>query len=277
MWWINGACTDQVSATDRGLAYGDGLFETMRVVDNQIPFLKQHLDRLRRDADKLGLVISDHALVVQLAEATRYAISQWPQAIIKLMVTRAGEASGYRADKEASSNIYIRATELSPTELPENFRVRLCRYVLPSQTALAGIKHLSRLDQVMASQELQDAEQEGILLNEQGQVVEAIYNNVILLRGENMVTPILSDSGVKGVMRDYLLSEAANALPFPLREAHLRKEDLINAEEILLTNAVRGVRNVTEITDLWGSNKTDAGDHVRQVLRDNLAQGFTSY
>lgn len=277
MWWINGICTDQISAMDRGLAYGDGLFETMRVVDNQIPLLKQHLDRLRRDASTLGLVISDHSLVVQLAEATRYAISRWPQAVIKLIVTRAGEGVGYRPEKAAPSNIYIRATELSSREFSGNFRVRICDYVLPSNPVLAGIKHLSRLDQVMASRELDDTEDEGILLDEQGAVVEGIYSNLFLVKGNEIMTPVLSGSGVKGVLRDYLLSRAGNMTRYSVGEESVRKDDLLAADEILLTNSIRGIRNVTEISGLWHSNNRQIGDELRQILRDELAYGFVSY
>jgi len=103
MWWVNGEQNNQIMADSRGLAYGDGLFETMRYVKGEIPLLTQHMERLFRGADILGLHINHDVLDVQLRQADQWLSSQGAaQAMLKLMVVRRSTAAGYAPQGERS-------------------------------------------------------------------------------------------------------------------------------------------------------------------------------
>jgi len=141
---------------------------------------------------------------------------------------------------------------------------------------LTGLKHLNRLDQVLASNEL-SGENEGILLDSAGDVADGISNNVFVVKGKSIFTPPLQNCGVWGVMRTYLLSKATGYSPYTLSEKRISTNDLFNADEILLTNALRGVRNLYAIGDRWQAGATSAGDRLRAMLLDQVHPEFVSY
>lgn len=277
-WWVNGLASDQVSAADRGLAYGDGLFETMRVVNYQIPLLQAHLGRLAFGADRLGLGFSKPNIEQEIATVLDWlSEKQWPQAVVKLLLTRSGPSSGYRCDCSEPPNIMLRATELQCSENTGLFQVKVCDYVLSKNTVLAGVKHLNRLDQVMASRELTADDDEGLLLSEEGLLVEGLSNNIFLVQGSRISTPRMPHSGVRGVMRDFLLENIPEISGLSIVERDIQPAELKQADEVFLSNAVRGVRNVSEIRGVWAFSEVPVGDQIRQLLCSKLGSGFNSF
>lgn len=275
-WWINGQPTEAVPASDRGLAYGDGVFETMRVIEGVIPFLEMHLERLVLGIKTLGMRVPsvNEPIEIGLAWIRQQGFEQ---ATIKLISTRAGSGAGYRPNSDAEANVYLRASNLTLPETPHQVHARFCNHQLSVNPKLAGIKHLNRLDQVMASRELTADEQEGLMFDLHGNLVEAISSNVFVLMGDKLVTPATSNAGVAGVMRRFAM-EAAQHLPYvELLERDIAQPELLKADEILLTNAVRGVRNLSSITDCWTSQKTETGDMLRKLLCERVSPRFISF
>jgi 4-amino-4-deoxychorismate lyase len=235
-----------VSALDRGLHFGDGLFETIACVRQQPRFLPLHLERLEFGCERLQLKPPN--LEEFRAEVTELA-SGVDRAIVKVLVT-AGEAvvRGYaRSGGETATRITIRYPwpHESAAQLHDGVMVRTLTLRLGENPRLAGLKHCNRLEQVLARAELaQDASHsEGLLFSSSGNLVSGTMSNVFLVRDSCLLTPRIDQCGVAGVMRRVVLREARQA-GIPTRECELRQQDLQGAEEVFLTNALMGIRPV---------------------------------
>ena len=178
--WIDGVPAEALPATDRGLQYGDGLFETLALRAGRIVLLKQHLDRLQEGCERLGMAMPDRELLRRELSA---AASDQSDAVLKLMLTRGSGGRGYRPPSEAKPRriLFLHPWPSYPAAWGEQgIRLHLCRTRLAHQPQLAGIKHLNRLEQVLARAEWDEADgfQEGLMLDLDGAVVEGTMSNV---------------------------------------------------------------------------------------------------
>lgn len=243
---VDGVFDAGVSVLDRGLAYGDGLFETCRVVDAQVPLWDLHRDRLESSCQRLGLPLDTSALDAQRATMLDEAKQrQQPDGVLKLIVTRGSGGRGYKPPAEPRPMLcwlfYPGAKPLWRQQAERGINLRICRHRLSDNPLLAGMKHLSRLDYVLARAEWQDEFPEGLLLDQQGRVVEGTVSNVFLMKKNQLVTPILARNGVAGVMRRLVLEQLAPTLDLSVREADVSLHDLQSADEVFVTNSVFGL------------------------------------
>ena len=166
----------------------------MRALDGQIPLLDLHLSRLSRGAAALGLNVDLVVIKQRINQSLNWVLETgWTQAVIKIVVIRSGFSDGYGYPEHSTSHDLIRATELL---LPENTSVlysRICKHVLSHQPVLAGLKHLNRLDQVIASSELEE-EQEGLMLDSEGYIRDGISSNIFFVKGDEVSTCLLYTS-----------------------------------------------------------------------------------
>jgi 4-amino-4-deoxychorismate lyase len=247
----NGRPTANVPVSERGLAYGDGLFETLKVVAGHPQFLALHLERLQRDCIRLDMRLDIARLRREIAEILRDAAAATAaDGVLKLIVTRSSSMRGYQAPRNAAAE---RLAVFYPLDFPEPARpspgvqVRLCRLRLAEQPALAGMKHLNRLEQVRARAEWSDAAiAEGLLLDSAGRLIEGVASNVFLVRDGEVLTPRLQRCGVAGVIRELLLRNAG-AIGLSIRELDLSLDDLLHADEIFLTNSIVGIQPVLKV------------------------------
>ena len=240
-WWINGVAGAALSSEDRGLHYGDGLFETMRVTaSGGLRLLERHLERLELGCARLGLVAPRRALLA----AELHAAAAIPRAgVVKLILTRGVGGRGYRPPADAIPTRFVAAYEAPdpPDEwIRDGIEVRTCDTRLAFQPRLAGLKHLNRLEQVCARSEWSGlVPQEGLMLDMDGRVVCATSSNLFVIRRDEWLTPGVDRCGVAGTMRAALLAAAAEA-GVRCRAAELYPDDLAGADELFLTNAVHG-------------------------------------
>lgn len=272
-WWINGEPGQQLPADSRGLAYGDGLFETMRLIDNDIPLLNYHLTRLENGVSRLGLLLDINKLDSFLAQTI--SVAGPGQNVLKLVCVRSGAAYGYQSGS-SNVDILLRVSPLKADSSPFEPAAQVCSTQLACQPALAGIKHLNRLEQVLAARELAPDTSEGILLDTNNNLIEAISSNLVLVSGSTWVYPDLSESGVEGVMQSYLRDQA-DQLGVSVQTDRVSREQLSRFDEILLTNAVRGVRNLGKIGQEWVAGSQTAGNRARDYLLNSLHAGFHSF
>lgn len=227
---------------DRGLQYGDGLFETMAVCNGRIPWLTHHLRRLRAGCRRLR--ITPPETVGLRREIAALAAGQ-SRAIIKLIVTRGVGGRGYRPDPGAHGHPIIMRYPW-PVHVEERaregIRLRVCRARLAINPALAGLKHLNRLEQVLARMEWRDDAryQEGLMLDTQDRVIEGTMTNLFIVRDSCLLTPDLTASGVAGVMRAIILETAARSA-IPCEVAALSLSDIAQADEVFVCNSVVGI------------------------------------
>ncbi|MBW3568288.1 MAG: aminodeoxychorismate lyase, partial [Proteobacteria bacterium] len=170
---VNGVATDAVPVTDRGLAYGDGLFETMRARNGRLPLLDYHLERLYRGLQVLGFAgVPRDTLIAEL----HIAAASVPDGVLKLIITRGSGNRGYAIPAETETRRIVIAGEF-PEHIAawnENgISLRFCSTVLEGPHALDGLKHLNRLAQVLARGEWRDPDiQEGLMRDVGGNIVE---------------------------------------------------------------------------------------------------------
>ena len=244
---INGQHERQISALDRGLLYGDGLFETIAVSDGLPCLWKQHLRRLQEGCTRLNISCPDPDLL--LGEVREEAAGE-ARGVIKLILTRGAGGRGYLAESDPTPT---RIVSLLPwPDRDENLRVkgvnvRICKTRLGENPALAGIKHLNRLEQVMARNEWRDPEIfEGIMLDSSGRVIEGTMSNLFLVARDQLWTPVLDESGVHGVMRSQVIDLAAE-LGIACIEQRMSVALLDEAADVFITNARMGLQPVARI------------------------------
>jgi len=235
-----------IAGDERGFHYGDGLFETALLTGGRIRFLDDHLDRLMVGCEQLRLPGVSRALLQK--EIDRLTEGHG-EGILKIMVTRGRGGRGYRPPEQPDPMRIL--TLYPPPELSRTpdagIAVRWCALRLARSPALAGIKHLNRLEQVLAQAEWTDAGiAEGLLLDTEGELVSATASNLFLVREGQLITPDLRYCGIKGVMRGRVIVTALEA-GIPVEEQPLWSVDLEAAEEVFLTNAIRGIQPVARV------------------------------
>lgn len=271
---LNGRPASGLPVADRGLAYGDGLFETIKVISGVALFLPEHLERLSRDCARLRVALDLNVLRAEIAQLLHEAGDpDRAEGVLKIIVTRGVGARGYQPLDNAAGQ---RLLQFFPQKFPPPIRaaaqVRLCRQRLAEQPALAGMKHLNRLEQVLARAEWSDPQiAEGLMLDGQGRLIEGTASNLFLVKEQKIHTPRLSRCGVAGVMRRIVMERLA---PGAVIEADLCLEDLYGAQEVFFTNSVIGIREVARIDCLRlpRGNVTIALQHSLQRLIENEVQ-----
>jgi 4-amino-4-deoxychorismate lyase len=250
---VNGIEGAPLDPLDRGLHYGDGVFRTLRVDHGQPRWWPDHLAKLAADAAHLGIPCPDAASwQADLAQLG----GRLSGGILKLLVTRGSGQRGYRPPASSQPTrilIHDSTLPLSDAWPAAGINVRFCTLRMAAQPALAGIKHLNRLENVMARAEWDDPDiHEGLLLDTSGQVVCAVMSNLFLWRGGELITPRLDQCGVAGVTRARVMHLAAAAAGMAVRESELGSDDLLAAEEVMLCNSVMGLRRIARLGDrVW--------------------------
>ncbi|WP_338585315.1 aminodeoxychorismate lyase [Pseudomonas sp. MAG733B] len=238
--WVDGQPADALSLKDRGLAYGDGLFETIAVRDGSPLLLDRHLSRLAEGCSRLRIA-TDHELIRNEVLAYAAALGD---GVLKLILTRGDGLRGYAPDPAAQARRILQGNP--PAAYPavhgeRGIRLFPCATRLSSQPLLAGLKHLNRLEQVIARSEWQDSDHaEGLMLDHAGRVIEGVFSNLFLVRDGVLVTADLKRCGVAGVMRAELLFQA-ESLGIPVQIADIPLEQLQWADEVFVCNSVYGV------------------------------------
>ncbi len=251
---------------DRALQYGDGVFETLRIVDGCIPMWEFHQQRL---------IWAQHALKLPLD----LFLSRWQMFVqqhladvasgcAKLVISRGCGPRGYKIPNDSRLNWWLQVNDFAPRKNVTPFHLTLCQHTLSRQPVLAGLKHLNRLDQVIARSEWGDEAgfDEGIMFNLDGDVVEGTMSNVFWLSGDQLFTPDLSQEGIDGCVRRWLIADPYELLTSPVIIKKAAKlDELLSADAVFLTNSLLGIQSV----------QTIAGHAVAQsAWVDTLAKAF---
>ena len=234
-------------ANDRGLHYGDGLFETLRLAaDGRIPLWSLHRARLLQGLVALDFPVDTLALIES-------AVEQAPRngTAAKLLVTRGAGPRGYLAPAEPvielQWQVFI-APEWAMQRKPEGFHCEFSEVRLAPQPLLAGFKHLNRLEQVLIRNRMPAGSDEAIVLDADDWVIEGAMSNLFMRENGRWFTPDLSRCGVDGVIRRWLMPKL-NA-----RAEAISPDRLLAADAILLTNSLNGIQTVRSI----GSKRYDS-------------------
>ncbi len=238
--WINGQPASAINVADRGLAYGDGLFETIKVRAGRAALLERHLARLQEGCQRLAIPC-DMALLRQ--ELLLY-LQQVGDGVCKLILTRGAGQRGYTIPEFCEPQRVLQAAPTPQWPIAHRqhgIQLFPCQLRLSAQPRLAGLKHLNRLEQVLARAEWSDpAYAEGLLLDQQGHVLDCVFSNVFIVREQQLLTPALHNAGVAGVMRAELLQRAkAAGISVAVKEISLTQ--LQQADEVFTCNSLYGI------------------------------------
>lgn len=263
LWLVNGQTTG-VDPADRGLAYGDGLFETMAASEGRIRWLELHLERLEEGCRRLEIPAPPRSVITGEIDA---CCPRDGRVVVKLIVTRGPGARGYPPPLEPTPT---RVLAISPwpdypdSHYRDGIGMRTCALRLGENPALAGLKHLCRLEQVLAQLELRGhSVQQGLMLDASGRVVQCTSSNIFVVVGGELATPSLARCGVKGVMRRAVL-ETARRLGIRAAERDVFPAELLAADEVFATNAVFGIWPVKELD----ARRFAVGPTTQRLMRE---------
>ena len=282
MTLVNGKQQTQIDVTDRGLAYGDGLFETIAYVQDSLHNWDLHWQRFKFGAHKLAIKLPEEAhLLKQIAAElnasadvdSEAVLKSGTQRVIKVIITRGQGGRGYLSPQPQQSSVIVSVhpwPEKALQEYQQGIHATVCQTCLAKQPALAGIKHLNRLEQVLGRNEFHySAFQEGIMLacsepspgqrvdgqRADGQrvdrksalVVEGTSSNIFFVSNGQLLTPKIDTCGVRGTIREAILSLAPQ-LGIAVQQDDYFLQQLKGMSEVFFTNSVYGIVPVASIT-----------------------------
>jgi 4-amino-4-deoxychorismate lyase len=269
---VNGLPGNTISIRDRGLLYGDGVFRTLRAVSGSALHWSLHYLKLQHDCAKLDIACPDEALLLDELERV---LAQHPDGVVKLIVTRGEGARGYAPSTDTQPT---RIWDCSPQpDYPaewatQGVKAHVCQIRLPDQPRLACVKHLNRLENVLAAAELRDAQAidpdiaEGLLLDAEGHLIEGTRSNLFAVLQGHLVTPDLSRCGVAGIQRGRVMAWALqHGQALQVRDIGL--EEALQADELFLVNSVIGLWPIRALGQrCWGHLP------VAEIIRAALEQ-----
>jgi len=256
---LNGQFTSNISVLDRGLNYGDGLFETLAVVDQKPVMLDEHISRLfngceilhinRPDKEKLYNdiinICKESFIKVNSKdeENTALIIDCSKALVLKIIVTRGISERGYSFSDDMVANTVL-ITSTYPRYQTDNWltgiKARICDTHLSQQKKLAGLKHLNRLEQILARNEWDDEFTEGLMTDAQGNLVDGVMSNLFLIKNNTLYTPKIDKCGVNGIMRQLVL-KLCHSEGMMVQETNISLDMLESADEVFVTNSLIGI------------------------------------
>lgn len=248
---INGQAEDRINVMDRGVQYGDGVFETIAYREGVAEFFTAHLQRLLLGCRRLKIDFPEAQLALLTSEFHQLCAAQHDDVVIKIIITRGQGGRGYRyaSDMQATRIISAHPMPHYSVQLQQGINVRLCQHTLPHNPILAGIKHLNRLDQILARNEWQDDFiSEGLMRDQQEKFIEGTMSNLFIVKHNQLYTPSLENAGIAGIMRLTVMQLAAQ-LNVKVSETTLTASMLQQADELFLCNSLAGIWPVTFLID----------------------------
>lgn len=262
---VNGEPEECIPVLDRGLQYGDGLFETIAIRHGKPRLWTGHMQRLAAGCAGLGFSPPN---TDQLAADVQRVAGNQDRAVVKIIVTRGSGTRGYRPTMSGHA---VRIVQRLPwPNFPdsaerEGVATCWCQTRLARQPRLAGLKHLNRLEQVLARAEWRDEYMEGLMCDQDDNVIEGTMSNLFLVQDSTLITPDLSQSGVAGVMRATVL-ELAKAEGFDCAIRPVSVAMVEKCAELFLTNSLIGIWPVARL----GSKAFPAPGPVTKKLQTGL-------
>ena len=247
-WFRDGRPCDSIAADDRGLQYGDGLFETVAVRAGEPRLWEYHVDRLQTGAERLTIAVPGRAaLRAGLDAALERTRIDTDRCVAKILLTGGRGPRGYRRPEGTPPTLLTGVADAG--SLPDacyrdGVETLLCNTRLALQPQLAGMKTLNRLEQVLARNEWRDERiVEGLTLDTAGRLICGTMSNVFLITGQELVTPAITRCGVSGVMRRHLLTLLDRAgVRFSVRDVPL--QDLRACDGVCICNSQFGMLHV---------------------------------
>jgi len=272
MFLLNGKSTDNINLHDRGLHYGDGLFETIAVVNEQPLCWDKHLERLLSGCERLKINFND---VDALESEVLSLCKNVDRAVLKITITSGAGGRGYQRPEPGTTPTRLLAIHPWPN-YPDGYstqgiQVHLCSTRLGHNPGLAGIKHLNRLEQVLARNEWKSTDiTEGLMLDIDTNVIEGTMSNIFVIYADKELrTPDLSFCGIEGIVRQYLLDHCKES-SYECEVCQMSLDDLYTASEIFFCNSIAGIMPVRQL----GEHKFSSQQATNEIKNILISQGI---
>ncbi len=261
---INGVASDYLTINDRSIHYGDGLFETILCSNNKLYYWSQHFQRLQDSAQQLKIacpqeqvLLDDITMLLEENKPESGSASEVAWAI-KIIVSRGAGERGYKFSKNITSSrlVLLSSLEAEHSSLLSqqllSGELFICKQQVSINENLAGLKHLNRLENVMARNEWNDKARnsfiDGLMLNANQHVIEGTMSNLFAIKDKQLFTPELNLSGVNGIMREMIIDLASkNNIKTSL--INLTLDDLTAMDELFISNSLIAMKAVTKLGD----------------------------
>ncbi|MEQ9463893.1 MAG: aminodeoxychorismate lyase [Haliea sp.] len=250
--WIDGAPAGALELPDRAFAYGDGLFETLLLRGSRPLLLELHLDRLRVGLQRLGFPDCMDSVSEYLARAAAAEAGADLFRVLRLTVSRGGGPRGYAPPADCRPRVVISVSSLKvePDRFPAPARLGETSVRWGRQPLLAGLKHLNRLEQVLAAADCDPHNcDEVLMLDQSGMPLSVSAGNLFLVAGKRLLTPSLDEAGIAGTRRRLILERLAAVCGLQAAETRLELSQLLAASELFYCNSVIGLRPVGTFRD----------------------------
>ena len=276
MTYVDGQPADALPLDDRGLNYGDGLFETVALRSGEPRHWSLHYDRLASGATRLGIACpASELLQRELAAALPSPVPE--RLVAKIMLTRGSGGRGYAPPVPSHPRRIVRLSawpEWPLSHAEEGIALSLCATTLGRNPLLAGIKHLNRLEQVLASQELSATGAiEGLMFDDLSRLIEGTRTNVFMVAGRELLTPRLDQCGIAGVMRAIVI-DVARSMSLHVTETRVERSFLYSVNEMFVCNSLIGIWPVREILPPIGRS-FNAMPVTRKLMQELRARDLT--
>ena len=246
---INGKYSNEIVLSDRAIHYGDGLFETIAIQNKQILCFDEHLNRLEKGCKKLKIPIPNRNIIKNEISTL---IETSDRAVIKIIISRGQGGRGYKIPEDIEPTRIISLhpwPSYSVNYSTSGIKTKVCDFRYSQNSKLAGIKHLNRIEQVLARSEWTDSTiLEGIVMDSDNYVIEGTMSNIFCITGTTLFTPDLSLCGIDGVVRKKII-DLSDKLKFSIEIKNITLEFLLDAEEVFMCNSLIGVWPVNSIDE----------------------------
>ncbi|NQZ23790.1 MAG: aminodeoxychorismate lyase [Colwellia sp.] len=247
---INGVQSDSISIADRGLAYGDGVFTTAKVVQGKIQFLSEHLERLTTNCHKLSISVPD---IDKIKGEVKAVAQRFELCVAKIIITAGEGGRGYSRQGCEKSTVIISFhafPEHYLTWQQQGINLGLAKFKLGISPLLSGIKHLNRLEQVLIRQELDKRNEDDLLvLNCAENIIEASAANIFWFKNNTWYTPKIVESGISGLMRHHVLDTLNNDKKKSVEIIEAKITILDNIEAMFICNSVMNIVPVSHFQE----------------------------
>lgn len=267
----------EITLLNRSFKYGDGLFETLRVYEGRVLFVEQHLRRLATGMARLGFAYDPATWLPQIEAQLQHSLrlnAITAHGRLRLHVYRAGPGAYAPLEDTPYYLIEGYALKYDPYQAPSPQRLTVYADWPLRPTPLSGCKTAAALPYVLAARHARQQGADQALLLNGDHVVEADSSNVFLVVNRQLITPPLSLGGLPGIMRETVL-KLARQVKVPVQEKKFRLREVRQAEEVFLTNTIRGLQpaqalDETPLGEVPGPLTTFLQNCLRRYLAEDL-------
>jgi len=263
---IDGKKQSKASIFNRNTQFGDGLFETCLVENKKLLFWSNHFERMKLGCDRLKISMIDETLWLSDIKKA-FSLMKIDNCIVKLVLSRGESLRGYSYKDNIRPIRITIVSELKKNNQDKAFSLEFCNSGYNSNPKLAGIKHCNRLEQVIARAGIKV--DDGIMLDENENVVSVTQGNIFCIQGNRLITPNLDKCGIEGTRRAVILKIAVD-LGFDINIKNLSVEELLRSDEVFISNSIQGVGPVNQIEDFVYSKHK-----ITEIISETLKEKST--